>query len=161
MSWNNYKRTFKVESECFDLARAGQTSELRLRLMSLDSINQKNAKGHSVLMLAAYSGHVETTQALLNHGADPNSIDLTGSSILMGVAFKGHTEIAKLLLKAGADPNYQNDKSQTALLYAEMFARKEIVELLSGKKRNDFQGLRGTIGAWAKHLMSKKRGESK
>ena len=158
-TWDDYKKTMIIESEAFDLARAGQTEALRKMISHLGSIDEKNAKGHSVLMLAAYNGQVETTQVLIDLGADPNSIDNNENSILMGVAFKGHSEIFRILLFAGADPTYQNRKGQTALQFAEMFSRKQIVEILVGKKESEMQRVQRTFKAWAKHLTPKKQGE--
>ena len=156
-SWQEYQKTITSENECFDFARAGQTSRLIESLHSLNSINEKNLKGYSVLMLAAYNGHLDTTQKLISLGADVNGIDLSGNSILMGVAFKGHSDIARTLISAGASPNYTNAKSQNALQFAEMFSRREVIEILKGSRLSRYQMIAKTFKAWAIYLLQRRK----
>ena len=48
----------------------------------------------------------------------------------MGVAFKGYPEIAELLLAHGADINLQHGNGGTALMFAVLFGRHNIVRVL-------------------------------
>jgi len=132
-SWDDYKKTMPSVDPVFDYARTGNIDGLKEVLRS-GTINGKDAKGYSPLMLAGYNGQLEATELLLSLGADPNSTDLTGNTILMGVAFKGHVEIVKLLIAHGADPRATNPKQQTALQFAQMFGRAEVAKLLSTDK---------------------------
>ena len=48
----------------------------------------------------------------------------------MGTAFKGNSRILKLLLQHGARTDQRNFANQTALDFAKIFGRQEIVSLL-------------------------------
>ena len=54
-------------------------------------------------MRAATKGHTATAKALLDAGADTESVDKQGFTPLMAAAMKGHAAIAKALLDTGAD----------------------------------------------------------
>lgn len=129
-SWQEYKSTMAEELPQFTWAREGNLIGLKSLEFDSDLINRKNYKGHSVLMLAAYNGHAEAAEWLISQGADVNSVDESGNSILMGVAFKGHLSILNMLLKNSADFEYTNEKGQTALDFAQMFGRAEVVKKL-------------------------------
>lgn len=151
-SWEKYSRTMTGEKSCFDLARQGDMEGLKEKLDSLLDIDQKNEKGHSLLMLSAYNGNEDTAKFLLSRGADPNSIDEAGNSILMGVAFKGYSNIIKLLLEYGADPNYRNPKGQRALQFAEMFGREEAASLLSSDEPRRKSTLISILRSWMQYF---------
>ncbi len=151
-NWTAYQKTMRVENICFDLARRGDKQVLIEILSDFSDIDEKNSKGYSLLMLAAYHGHLDLTEELIARGADINSCDHNGNSILMGVAFKGHTEIFKCLISAGANIDYKNPKSQTALQFAEMFSRREIVKILKDQDHNIFR----TFKAWSQFLTQRK-----
>jgi len=133
-TWDDYKKTMKIEDPIFDLARSGNLENLQSALTK-DNLNLKDGKGYSPLMLAAYNGNFEATEFLLEMGADPNSSDNSGSTILMGASFKGHLEIVKLLVEKGANPKATNPKNQTALQFAQMFGRTEVANFLNQNKR--------------------------
>nr|WP_295902217.1 ankyrin repeat domain-containing protein [uncultured Bdellovibrio sp.] len=151
--WADYLRTASVEPEVFEFVRAGNVERVLFYLAQGGDPNLRNHKGHSLLMLAAYNGHLLLVPQLIRYGADVNSRDLGGSTILMGVAFKGHDESARLLLAAGADPLAQNNNNQTALMYAEAFGRESMVRLLTttspqSQKSKNFRRLK----AWFRIL---------
>jgi ankyrin repeat protein len=75
------------------------------------------------IMLASYHGHAPLVKLLLEHGADPNSLNDRGQSPLAGAVFKGEdgvvevsrtsttittwlTNIIQTLLEGGADPDH-------------------------------------------------------
>lgn len=148
-SWQDYKTTMDEELPQFIWAREGRLIALKSLELDPELINRKNHKGHSALMLAAYNGHVEATEWLISHGADVNSIDGSGNSILMGVAFKGHLSILNLLLKNGADAGYSNEKGQTALDFAQMFGRSDVVKKLkSNRNQPEVFGFQDFLKSW-------------
>lgn len=121
--------TIEADNAAADLARAGEAATLRTRITSGLSVNARDEKGNTLLMLAAYHGKPDTVQMLLKAGAEPDGRNTKGQTPLGGVAFKGYTEIAKLLLDAGADPEADQGGSKPADL-AVTFGRHEILALL-------------------------------
>ena len=111
----------------FQAAREGDTALLRGYLGAGAPAGMTNAAGDSLLMLAAYHGHEETVQLIIEHGGDVNAANDRGQTPLAGAAFKGYADVARVLLEAGADPDAGSPSARQA---AEMFARKEILELL-------------------------------
>jgi uncharacterized protein len=137
-----------VNSPDFDFARNGQTEELASQLALGISIESRDPKGNSFLMLAAYHGHTETVRMLLKAGAQPDSRNDKGQTPLGGVAFKGYIEIAKLLLDAGADPLADQGGSKPAD-FANTFGRTEIIALLNERVANA-----GRPTRWYSHLIA-------
>ena len=124
-------------------------------------VNILNAKGESVLMLAALKGHEQIAEKLVKRGADVNKtgwaplhyaasagnvpiiamliensayIDAespNGTTPLMMAAMYGTPEAVKLLLQEGADPTLKNVQGLTALQFAERADRTNSVELIT------------------------------
>jgi len=123
--------TLDFASKMFDAARDGNSE---LILAAVDAglpPNLTNAKGNTLLMLAAYAGHKDISEALLKKGADPNRLNDLGQSIIAGAVFKGYDEVVKLLAANGADPR---SGTPTAIQTAHMFNRKELFEVLGTKE---------------------------
>jgi ankyrin repeat protein len=116
-----------------ELARQGKTAELSALLKQGLDVNLRDAKGNSLLMIAAYQGRVETVAMLLKAGAQVDLRNEKGQTPLGGVAFKGYAEIATLLLDAGADP-LADQGGSTPVDYATMFGRQEILALLRERR---------------------------
>jgi ankyrin repeat protein len=47
-------------------------------------------------MLAAYHGHAPLVRLLIQHGADPNSLNDRGQSPLAGAVFKGEADVIEV-----------------------------------------------------------------
>jgi ankyrin repeat protein len=156
-SWEDYKKTMKSESPIFDHARNGDVAALRMTITA-DNLNERNHKGHSALMLAAYNGNIEATEWLIQAGAQLNEPDNNGGTILMGAAFKGHLEIVQMLIDAGADIEAKNPQNQTALDFAQMFGRTSVVHYLK-KQQNQPEvfGLIDALSSWKSYLAPKRR----
>ncbi|KIJ62418.1 hypothetical protein HYDPIDRAFT_182772 [Hydnomerulius pinastri MD-312] len=128
--------TVEFAQRMFEAAREGSTE---LLLQAVDAglpVNLTNAKGNTLLMLAAYAGHIELTKGLLARKADPNRLNDLGQSIIAGAVFKAHDEVVRILATAGADPRIGKP---TAIEAAHIFGRKELMEVLGAKE--------GDIGA--------------
>lgn len=88
-----------------DLARDGATADLAAAVDAGVPVDTSDPAGNSLLMLAAYHGHVETVRALVERGADPDLANVNGQTPVGGTVFKGHDEVTRLLLESGADPD--------------------------------------------------------
>lgn len=118
-------------------------------------INSKNENSHSLLMLAAYNGHYDLSKFLIDSGADINSVDAAGNSILMGVVFKGRGHIFDLLVEAGVDLNYRNPKKQTALDFAVLFGRRDLIfKINQALKLNRSAGRVEQVKTWINYVKS-------
>jgi len=115
-----------LAAKLFDLARAGDTATISQYLSAGIPPNLTNHAGDTLLMLAAYHGHVDTVRALLDKGADPNVLNDRGQSPLAGVLFKGFDEVAKVLWEKGGDVRAGQP---SALDCAYMFKRREMLRL--------------------------------
>ncbi|KAF7979104.1 hypothetical protein HWV62_43632 [Athelia sp. TMB] len=87
------------------------------------------------LHYAAYAGHQEMVQALLDTFADVNAESQNGShgSALQAASFAGHQAIVRLLLSYGADMNGPVGRHGSALQAASSEGHLEIVVLLLGR----------------------------
>jgi len=95
-------------------------------------LEARDDRGSTPLILASYLGHREATKKLVESGADLNAFAGTGTA-LMGVSFKGFTKLAAYLIDAGADVNASDPRAAnggTALIFAAMFNRADVVDLL-------------------------------
>ncbi|KAK3639162.1 hypothetical protein LTR56_008753 [Elasticomyces elasticus] len=116
-----------LATKLFDFSRQGKTAELRQYITAGIPVNLTNHKGDTLLMLAAYHGHLETVSMLLELQADVNVLNERGQSPIAGAVFKGYPEIVKALVDGGAEiyggqPN--------AVDSARMFRRDDILEVL-------------------------------
>ena len=103
-----------------ELARSGGTAKLAEAIGQGLDVNLRDAKGNTLLMIAAYQGRAETVVDLRNE---------KGQTPLGGVAFKGHVDIARMLLAAGADP-LGDQGGSTPMDFATTFGRQDIITLL-------------------------------
>lgn len=109
----------------FDMARTGDTARLAAYVDAGVPVDIANDKGDSLLMLAAYHGHVSAVRMLLEHGADPNVLNGRGQSPLAGAVFKAETEVVRTLLDGGADAEAGTPSARAT---AEMFGQTRFLE---------------------------------
>ena len=140
-SWEDFKKTMVVPATLGTAAKENDVALLARLLADGADIDARDHRGYSALMLAAYSGHQEAFDFLLERGADPRSADLGGNSVLMGAAFKGHLDMVRKLLAAGADPLARNNAGLDASGFAANFGRTEVVAFLAS-----FSGASPTAG---------------
>lgn len=115
-----------LATKLFDFARQGKTPELTQYISAGIPVNLTNGKGDTLLMLAAYHGHKDTVQMLLDKGADPNVLNERGQSAIAGVVFKGYDEIARIFVEKGAD---LHAGQPNAIDSAKMFKREECLKM--------------------------------
>lgn len=99
-------------------------------------INTTNNNGFTPLMVAAYYGHVPSTQLLINKGVDINQKNNEGETALHVAIRKGQTEIIEPLVKAGADINIKKNNGFTPLMVAAYYGDVPSAQLLITKGAN-------------------------
>uniref|UniRef100_A0A8R1TVW6 ANK_REP_REGION domain-containing protein n=1 Tax=Onchocerca volvulus TaxID=6282 RepID=A0A8R1TVW6_ONCVO len=82
----------------------------------------------SALTLAAYKGHYDVVQYLLENGANKYKEEL--HTALMEASMDGHYEVAKLLLDNGAPVNLASDSFESPLTLAACGGHPDLVRLL-------------------------------
>lgn len=115
-----------LATKLFDFARQGKTAELRQYIFAGVPMNLTNHKGDTLLMLAAYHGHLESVTMLLEKGADTDVLNERGQSPLAGAVFKGHDDIVKAMVEKGADLHAGHPN---AIDSAIMFKREECLRM--------------------------------
>ena len=71
-------------------------------------------------MYAVERGDLQSIQALLDNGADPNAATAEGYTALMAAAVLGNADAVSLLLKNRADAQAQTRQGQTAITLAQL-----------------------------------------
>lgn len=91
----------------------GVQQAVHLRIRAGDDVNACDAKGRTLLMLAASKGHGHICTLLLESGADPLVRDASGETALAVADRCGHTELVVLLQEhlAASSAPYANGKA--------------------------------------------------
>lgn len=84
-------------------ARAGDLASAKLLVEAGANVNDQDARGVSVVVLAAHSGFKELVAFLLEKGADPNSSS-AGFTALHEAIMRRDEALVRILLSHGADP---------------------------------------------------------
>ena len=108
----------------------GRANLLNRFILAGVSANLANADGNTFLISAAYGGHTEAVQVLLDAGTDVNRSNSNGWTALLAAASNGKAEAVRLLLEAGANPNAADKSGDTPLMRASKQGHQEIVLLL-------------------------------
>lgn len=114
----------------FDAARDGDTETLVAALAQGLPVNLTDAKGDTLLNLAAYHEHPETVAALLERGADTERVSDMGFTALICAVFRGNQPITQMLLDAGARQDAGHRHAQAV---AREFGRTEMLHLLEAR----------------------------
>jgi ankyrin repeat protein len=94
----------ELAGRLFDMARTGDAQTLAAYLDAGVPVDLTNARGDTLVMLAAYHGHPEVVRVLTARGADVDRANDQGQTPLAGAVFKAEDEVVRALLDAGADP---------------------------------------------------------
>jgi ankyrin repeat protein len=110
-------------------ARAGFWSIVMMLVRSnrLANIDALIDDGKTALWLAVKSGGDEVVEALVKAGANVNIADRFGDAPLSTAPNKA---IAKMLIERGADANAVNERGESALWWAALNGRADVVEVL-------------------------------
>ncbi|AFL69787.1 ankyrin repeat domain-containing protein [Sulfurospirillum barnesii] len=120
----------ELQEMALDFARHGECDILESMLKSGLHVNVSDAKGNTLLMLAAYNGERDTVRMLLSYGALVDQRNDRYQTPLGGAAFKGYLEICKALVEAGAEVDSDNGGGRTPIMFAALFGRVGVVEYL-------------------------------
>lgn len=120
---------------------ARKTRKLQIVRLLLDSgadLTLANSNGMTalhflVLMYTEEPPLIETLQAFMAKGADPNVSNINGQTPLMFAAYRNRFELVKALLSAGADPKAAAKDGRTALSIARERGHAAVAELLERK----------------------------
>ena len=121
----------KLQLIAFQASREGDLVTLKEYFAAGQPVNGLNARGDTLLTVAAYAGQTDAVKLILKQPkCEVDTKNKMGLTALAAAAFKGHVEIAELLVKAKADVNAQNGSKQTALMFAALTGRTKMVEFL-------------------------------
>jgi ankyrin repeat protein len=115
------------DEEWFDAARAGRVDILSALYDAHYPLDSKTHAGYTALILAAYDEQPAALDYLLEAGADACLGDRNGNTALMGTLYKGELTIARRLLKTRCLIDQMNNAGETALSFAALFGRLEIL----------------------------------
>ncbi|MCR5763434.1 MAG: ankyrin repeat domain-containing protein [Treponema sp.] len=87
-------------------------------------------RGYTAVMDAVWRKNYPITEYLIKKGADLSVISSDGQSILVLAVGNGNPKIVKILLENGADPDVKDGMGMSARGYANLFKRKELMELM-------------------------------
>lgn len=96
------------------------------------AINSFAADGFAPLALAAFFGHRDLAESLLDQGADVNAVskNATGYTALSGAVARGDAEIVRLLLSRGANARHGYGPGYSPLHEAAASGKLDIAKLL-------------------------------
>ena len=81
---------------------------------------------------AAWGGHKDVVELLIDRGADPNIANKYGQTPLHGAVSKGHKDVVQLLLDRGADPHNINVAGETPHTIALNQGHTDIAHIIQG-----------------------------
>ncbi|HET8986817.1 MAG TPA: ankyrin repeat domain-containing protein [Trueperaceae bacterium] len=119
------EQTQAVVRMAMDLARQGRAHDLAEMMQRGLDVDVQDADGNSMLMLAAYNGHLDAVRALIALGADVDLPNARGQSPIAGAIFKGEDEVVAELRAAGAD---LDAGTPSARAIAEMVGKTALLE---------------------------------
>ncbi|MCU0897267.1 MAG: ankyrin repeat domain-containing protein [Burkholderiales bacterium] len=117
-----------------DLFRAVDTNnvlEVRSLIDRGMDANSTNAQGRTLLMQAAWDGHIEIVQLLLDKRARLNVRNPSGETAIMLAAMRGNLAVVELLYNKGAEINHSG---WTPLHYCAWESKTEVCRFLVAKK---------------------------
>jgi ankyrin repeat protein len=133
----NAEAMAELKTYFFEAARTGDNVLIEKYVSSGFPVNVRTPQGYTALILAAYHGHKDTVQKLIQLGANPCARDNHGSTALMGATFKGELSIAKLLLDQPCSKvDDRNRDGQTAAMYAALAGNRQLVDMLRKRGAN-------------------------
>ena len=112
----------------FDAARAGDTVKVADFVDRGVPVDLTNARGDTLLILAAYHEHGDLVRALLDRGADTTRINDRAQTALVAAVFRSAGPIVEHLLVAGADPELGSPNAHAVADYCTLPEMTELLE---------------------------------
>ena len=106
--------TSALAGPVFDAAKAGDTDTLVQLLDDGADVNEPNIM--PPLQIAAFNGHVEVLELLIERGADLDATSTMFGTALHAAAKRGYAEAIEVMIEAGGDPNSRNKDQFTPLM---------------------------------------------
>jgi uncharacterized protein len=122
-----------IELDVFEAAATGRAERVRALLkLKPDLANAFAPDGFTPLGLAAFFGHSQAVEVLLDGGAEVNvsSRNALKAVPLRSAVVAGHLDIARLLVARGADVNARGEGGETPLHEVAGMGRVEFARLL-------------------------------
>jgi hypothetical protein len=132
-AYSSYHVYFGWQAAFVASAAQGRTRVMKWMYMVGVDVNAPGCEKRQCLLptvSAAWGGHDEALQFLLDHGGDVNKTGTFGITPLMIAAYCGSNSTVRLLLSRGADPNIATANGETALTFAKDKHRVETIRLL-------------------------------
>ena len=134
----------------YDAATEGNIEVVKQHLANGADVNASNMHGETPLHRAAWYGHKEVIQLLINNGAYANFRHssftplhfATGAAGIHHLDLEGQKEIVELLISGDADVNAKDRDDKTPLDWAIKHKRTETADLLrkhGGKTAEEFK----------------------
>ncbi|MCR4940007.1 MAG: ankyrin repeat domain-containing protein [Treponemataceae bacterium] len=111
-------------------ARSGRKKMIEWLLSLGADINSiSKDRGYSAVMDAVWKSSLDIVKLLVEKGANLNYIANDGQTAIIVATGASNPLICELLVKNGADPEYKDRMGMSALDYAQLFKKNELVKL--------------------------------
>jgi ankyrin repeat protein len=119
-----------ASASVLDAVTAKDAQQLARAIAAGHPVDEKNAAGQTLLLVAVWNNDIASAKLLLEAGADVNAKDTIQDSPYLVAGAHGRVEILKMILKHGADLKSTNRYGGTALIPAAEKGHPEAVSLL-------------------------------
>ncbi|MFH5249750.1 ankyrin repeat domain-containing protein [Burkholderia semiarida] len=126
----------RYDDDWFDAARVGRVDILRALHDAGYPVDATDSHGYTAVILASYDGQPAALDYLLSAGADACVGDRHGNTALMGALFRNERDIARRLIDTRCPIDQTNGAGETALGFATLFNRFELIPLLVARGAN-------------------------
>ena len=132
-----FRSKIQVEEQKLLMASArGNSNEVRRLLSSgMVDVSSSNSQGLTPLQKAAYNGHKDVVQLLVQIGADLNEEDEDKMTALHCAAIQGHSDVTQLLLDSLADPYVIDNHGRDPLSCAIAYGHDDVMRILGDGPR--------------------------
>ncbi|CAE8642309.1 unnamed protein product [Polarella glacialis] len=121
----------KASSALHEAARYGHPAAVEWLIQHRADVSLRDlSTGSAPIHLAAFHGHGDITQALLDAASSAEAQDAQGSVPLLQAAFSGHLSVVQVLLRAGALPAVKDILGMTPLHHAALRGHAELATVL-------------------------------